>query len=186
MGDSHDDGWADATHFSRREKRVAPKERPGGNPFGWVSPWTPFLNDQKEGAAAPSFGIHPRERQREEKQDALTSTLGICANVTTCGISVGGEARCSAPGWSWANLRKAGYQPSHPQTCPDGQVWTKRLFLPPCTAHSFSPRRKRMGVQCLRPSTHSSHGNQANFPQNLFTFRILFAKLYPAYKKPLL
>ena len=51
-----------------------PKERPGGNPFGWVSPWTPFLNDQKEGAAAPSFGIHPRERQREEKLDALTST----------------------------------------------------------------------------------------------------------------
>ena len=32
-----------------------------------------------------------------------------------------------------------------PQTCPNGQVWTKRLFLPPCTAHSFSPRRKRMG-----------------------------------------
>ena len=89
MGDSHNDGWADATHFSRREKRVAPKERPGGNPFGWVSPWTPFLNDQKEGAAAPSFGIHPRERQRKEKQDALTSTLGICANVTTCGMSVG-------------------------------------------------------------------------------------------------
>ena len=98
MGDSHDDGWADATHFSRREKRVAPKERPRGNPFGWVSPWTPFLNDQKEGAAAPSFGIHPRERQREEKQDALTSTLGICANVTICGMSVGGQARCSALG----------------------------------------------------------------------------------------
>ncbi len=52
-----------------------PKRGQGGNPFGWVSPWTPFLNDQKEGAAAPSFGIHPRERQREEKQGALTRTL---------------------------------------------------------------------------------------------------------------
>ena len=44
----------------------------------------------KEGAAAPSLETPPTERQREEKQDALTSTLGICANVTTCGISASG------------------------------------------------------------------------------------------------
>ena len=48
-----------------------PKERPRGNPFGWVSPWTPFLNDQKEGAAAPSFGIHPRRSGSGAESRAL-------------------------------------------------------------------------------------------------------------------
>ena len=151
MGDSHDDGWADATHFSRREKRVAPKERPGGNPFGWVSPWTPFLNDQKEGAAAPSFGIHPRERQREEKQDALTSTLGICANVTTCGISVGGEARYSAPGWSLASLRKAGYQPSASPNLPERASLDQAAFSSTVHGAFFFAKTKKNGG-CKLPS----------------------------------
>ena len=48
----------------------------------------------------------------------------------------------------------------------------KRLFLPPCTAHSFSARRKRMGVQSRRrwsaiPGTRTgtSPPGSSNFPR---------------------
>ena len=59
-------------------------------------------------------------------------------------------------------MRPGGFYPvvannrPHPQTCPHGQVWTKRLFLPPCTAHPFSPRRKRMGGASPTPQVCGS------------------------------
>ena len=99
----------------------------------------------QRGGCSPLFGNSPSGAAAGREAERFDKHPGMRCHGTACGISVGGEARYSAPGWNWASLRKAGYQPSHPQTCPHGQVWTKRLFLPPCTAHSFSPRRKRMG-----------------------------------------
>ena len=148
MGDSHDDGWADATHFSRREKRVAPKERPGGNPFGWVSPWTPFLNDQKEGAAAPSFGIHPHGAAAGREAGRIDKHPGMRYYVAACGINVGGQERYSAPGWSWANLRKAGYQPFASPNLPGrASLDEKRFSFGPCTARFLWQDQRKWGVQ---------------------------------------
>ena len=150
MWDSHDDGWADATHFSRREKRVAPKERPGGNPFGWVSPWTPFLNDQKEGAAAPSFGIHPHGAAAGREAGRIDKHPGMRCYVTTCGISVGGEARYSAPGWNWASLRKAGYQPFASPNLPGRASLDQAAFSSTVHGAFFFAKTKKNGG-CITP-----------------------------------
>ena len=85
-------------------------------------------NDTKRGLRPPLCKL-PHGAAAGPEVSRFNKHPGMRCYVTTCGISVGGEARCSALGWSWANLRKAGYQPSHPQTCPDGQVWTKSVFL---------------------------------------------------------
>ena len=142
-----------------------PQREARGKPFRLGFPLDPFPK-RPEGRGCGPFLWNPSPGAAAGREAGrIDNHPGMRCYVTTCGISVGGEARCSALGWSWTNLRKAGYQPSHPQTCPDGQVWTKRLFLPPCTAHSFSPRRKRMGgAMPARLSTHSPPGNQANSP----------------------
>ena len=172
--------------FSPWRKRAVhgPKDTPGGG-FRSPPPGPPLQTTQR-GGCGPLFGNSPHGAAAGREAGRIDKHPGMRYYVVACGISVGGEARCSALGWSWANLRKAGYQPPHPQTCPDGQVWTKRLFLPPCTAHSFSPRRKRMGGAMPASIDAFPAWKPGKFPQNLFTFRILFAKLYPAYKKPLL
>ena len=132
-----------SARFIRRRRRFADFPPPG-----------PPLQTTQRGGCGPLFGNSPSGAAAGREAERFDKHPGMRCHGTACGISVGGEARYSAPGWNWASLRKAGYQPSHPQTCPHGQVWTKRLFLPPCTAHSFSPRRKRMGGAL--PSHH--HG----------------------------
>ena len=87
--------------------------------------------------------------------------------MTTCGISVGGEARYSAPGWNWASLRKAGYQPPHPQTCQDGQVWTKCVFLldraRPAKVSRAAARRPSGGFSLARPTGPPRKPSEAVF-----------------------
>ena len=76
LGDCHDDSWADAPPFSPRGEngpRPVQKTRQEGD-FGLPLLALPFKR-HKEGAAAPSLETPPTERQREEKLDALTSTL---------------------------------------------------------------------------------------------------------------
>ena len=47
----------------------------------------------------------------------------------------------------------------------------QRLFLPPCTAHSFSARRKRMGGAKPRSSSHFRHPDGCNPPSRQYDSR---------------
>ena len=104
------------------------------------------LKRPKEGAAAPSLETHPNGAAaglKVRRFDKYPGNLRKRHNLR--------HKRNLIRAFQRTRMRPGGFYPvvannrPHPQTCPHGQVWTKRLFLPPCTAHSFSPRRKRMG-----------------------------------------
>ena len=113
------------------------------------------LKRPKEGAAAPSLETPPNGAAaglKVRRFDKYPGNLRKRHNLR--------HKRNLIRAFQRTRMRPGGFYPvvannrPHPQTCPHGQVWTKRLFLPPCTAHSFSPRRKRMGGAL--PSHH--HG----------------------------
>ena len=65
--------------------------------------------------------------------------------VTTCGISVGGEARYSAPGWSLASLRKAGYQPFASPNLPGRASLDQAAFSSTVHGAFFFAKTKKNG-----------------------------------------
>ena len=112
------------------------------------------LKRPKEGAAAPSLETPPNGAAaglKVRRFDKYPGNLRKRHNLR--------HKRNLIRVFQRTRMRPGGFYPvvannhPHPQTCPHGQVWTKRLFLPPCTAHSFSPRRKRMGGCIAQPSS---------------------------------
>ena len=115
------------------------------------------LKRPKEGAAAPSLETPPNGAAaglKVRRFDKYPGNLRKRHNLR--------HKRNLLRAFQRPRMRPGGFYPvvannrPHPQTCPHAQVWTKRLFLPPCTAHSFSPRRKRMGGASPTPQVCGS------------------------------
>ena len=146
LGDSHDDSWADAPPiFSPWRKRAAPgpKDTPGGG-FRSPPPGPPLQTTQR-GGCGPLFGNSPHGAAAGREAGRIDKHPGMRYYVVACGISVGGEARYSAPGWNWASLRKAGYQPFASPNLPGRASLDQAAFSSTVHGAFFFAKTKKNG-----------------------------------------
>ena len=129
-----------SARFIRRRRRFA----------DFPPPNHPFKR-HKEGAAAPSLETPPHGAAAGREAERFDKHPGMRCHGTACGISVGGEARYSAPGGNWASLRKAGYQPFASPNLPGrASLDEKRFSFGPCTARFLWQDQRKWGVQTPR------------------------------------
>ena len=143
-----------------------PKEKPGGIS---ISPRTPLKRLKGAGLRPLPFGFPSREwtGERVAKRGARKEEQSPCVNrpgkmrprLQMRGIRslfLGGTAH-SAEAWqvsaAWIRTTPVFKQKRRQRR----RFAPKRLFLPPCTAHSFSARRKRMGGASPRPGPVGRH-----------------------------
>ena len=113
-----------SARFIRRRRRFADFPPPG-----------PPLQTTQRGGCGPLFGNSPHGAAAGREAGRIDKHPGMRYYVAACGINVGGQERYSAPGWSWANLRKAGYQPFASPNLPGwASLDEKRFSFGPCTA----------------------------------------------------
>ena len=101
-------------------------------------------NDTKRGLRPPLWKL-PHGAAAGPEVRRFDKHPGMRCHVTTCGISVGGEARYSAPGWSLASLRKAGYQPSASPNLPGRASLDQAAFSSTVHGAFFFAKTKKNG-----------------------------------------
>ena len=136
-----------APHFLPVEKTGRARSKRHARRGISVSPsWTSPSNDTKRGLRPPLWKL-PHGAAAGREAGRIDKHPGMRYYVAACGINVGGQERYSAPGWSWANLRKAGYQPFASPNLPgraslDQAAFSSTVHGPFSLARPTGPPRK--------------------------------------------